>query len=72
MNLFTVALFVETTEKKKEEEEEKDRKSSECPSMRDIEWSLEHKNISTTALQMVTEAMKLKDPCFLEEKLWPT
>ena len=28
--------------------------------MRDIEWSLEHKNISTTALQMVTEAMKLK------------
>ena len=58
MNLFTVALFIETSGKKKEEE--KDRKSSECPSMRDIEWSLEHKNISTTALQMVTEAMKLK------------
>ena len=24
------------------------------------------------SLQMVTEAMKLKDACFLEEKLWPT
>ena len=24
------------------------------------------------SLQMVTEAMKLKDTCFLEEKLWPT
>ena len=24
------------------------------------------------ALQMVTEAMKLKDACSLEEKLWPT
>ena len=23
-------------------------------------------------LQMVTAAMKLKDPCSLEEKLWPT
>ena len=23
------------------------------------------------SLQMVTEAMKLKDTCFLEEKLWP-
>ena len=24
------------------------------------------------SLQMVTEAMELKDTCFLEEKLWPT
>ena len=24
------------------------------------------------SLQMVTEAMKLKDACFLGEKLWPT
>ena len=24
------------------------------------------------SLQMVTSAMKLKDACFLEEKLWPT
>ena len=24
------------------------------------------------SLQMVTEAMKLKDACSLEEKLWPT
>ena len=24
------------------------------------------------SLQMVTAAMKLKDSCFLEEKLWPT
>ena len=24
------------------------------------------------SLQMVTAAMKLKDACFLEEKLWPT
>ena len=27
---------------------------------------------ATKSLQMVTEAMKLKDACFLEEKLWPT
>ena len=25
-----------------------------------------------TSLQMMTAAMKLKDACFLEEKLWPT
>ena len=24
------------------------------------------------SLQMVTDAMELKDTCFLEEKLWPT
>ena len=27
---------------------------------------------ATKSLQMVTAAMKLKDTCFLEEKLWPT
>ena len=27
---------------------------------------------ATKSLQMVTEAMKLKDACSLEEKLWPT
>ena len=26
----------------------------------------------STSLQMVTAAMKLKDACSLEEKLWPT
>ena len=28
--------------------------------------------LAPKSLQMVTEAMKLKDACFLEEKLWPT
>ena len=28
--------------------------------------------LSPKALQMVTPAMKLKDACSLEEKLWPT
>ena len=28
--------------------------------------------IFTKSLQMVTAAMKLKDACSLEEKLWPT
>ena len=27
---------------------------------------------SKKSLQMVTAAMKLKDACFLKEKLWPT
>ena len=27
---------------------------------------------ATKSLQMVTSAMKLKDACSLEEKLWPT
>ena len=27
---------------------------------------------SQESLQMVTAAMKLKDTCYLEEKLWPT
>ena len=28
--------------------------------------------VGSKSLQMVTAAMKLKDTCFLEEKLWPT
>ena len=28
--------------------------------------------LAPKSLQMVTEAMKLKDACSLEEKLWPT
>ena len=28
--------------------------------------------VAPKPLQMVTAAMKLKDACFLEEKLWPT
>ena len=28
--------------------------------------------LGTKSLQMVTAAMKLKDICSLEEKLWPT
>ena len=28
--------------------------------------------LALKSLQIVTEAMKLKDTCFLEEKLWPT
>ena len=34
--------------------------------VRDYFWGL------PKSLQMVTEAMKLKDACSLEEKLWPT
>ena len=34
--------------------------------VRDYFWEL------PKSLQMVTEAMKLKDACSLEEKLWPT
>ena len=34
--------------------------------MRDFIWG------GSKSLQMVTAAMKLKDPCSLEEKLWPT
>ena len=28
--------------------------------------------LGSKSLQMVTAAMKLKDACFVEEKLWPT
>ena len=44
-------------------------------------WQVEEENVETVtdlffgapkSLQMVTAAMKLKDICFLEEKLWPT
>ena len=44
-------------------------------------WQINGKTVETVAdfifaapksLQMVTAAMKLKDACSLEEKLWPT
>ena len=43
-------------------------------------WQIDGKRVETVAdyflglqsLQMVTAAMKLKDNCSLEEKLWPT
>ena len=44
-------------------------------------WQMDRKTMETVkdfilgapkSLQMVTAAMKLKDACFLEEKLWPT
>ena len=44
-------------------------------------WQIDGETIETAtdfifwapkSLQMVTEAMQLKDACFLEEKLWPT
>ena len=44
-------------------------------------WQIDGETIETVtdfifwapkSLQMVTEAMKLKDASFLEEKLWPT
>ena len=43
-------------------------------------WQIDEETMATVtlylgapkSLQMVTEAMKLKDACSLEEKLWPT
>ena len=43
-------------------------------------WQIDGETVETEtlfwgapeSLQMVTAAMKLKDACFLEEKLWPT
>ena len=44
-------------------------------------WEIDGETVETVSdfifwapkpLQMVTEAMKLKDVCSLEEKLWPT
>ena len=44
-------------------------------------WQIDRETVETVAdfilgapksLQMVTAAMKLKDACSLEEKLWPT
>ena len=44
-------------------------------------WEIDGETVETVSdlvfwapksLQMVTAAMKLKDACFLEEKLWPT
>ena len=46
-----------------------------------ISWQIDGETMETVtdlifwspkSLQMVTEAMKLKDTCSLEEKLWPT
>ena len=46
-----------------------------------ISWQINGETMETTtdffswapkSLQMVTAVMKLKDACFLEEKLWPT
>ena len=36
------------------------------------DWLLELLVTVQESLQMVTAAMKLKDTCSLEEKLWPT
>ena len=37
-------------------------------------WQIDGETVfwAPKSLQMVTAAMKLKDACFLEEKLWPT
>ena len=45
-------------------------------------WEIDGETVETVShfilggalksLQMVTEAVKLKDPCCLDEKLWPT
>ena len=43
-----------------------------------ISWQIDGETVSDfifwapKSLQMVTAAMKLKDTCFLKEKLWPT
>ena len=46
-----------------------------------ISWQIDGETVETVrdfifwapkSLQMVTAAMKLKDTCSLEEKLWPT
>ena len=46
-----------------------------------ISWEIDGETVETVSdfilgasksLQMVTAAMKLKDTCFLREKLWPT
>ena len=35
-------------------------------------WEIDGETVAPKSLQMVTAAMKLKDACSLEEKLWPT
>ena len=35
-------------------------------------WQIDGETVETKSLQMVITAMKLKDTCSLEEKLWPT
>ena len=40
-----------------------------------ISWEIDGETVGTVSdfiLQMVTAAMKLKEACSLEEKLWPT
>ena len=34
-------------------------------------WQMDGETVTPKSLQMVTAAMKLKDACSLEEKLWP-
>ena len=35
-------------------------------------WQIDGEKMETKSLQMLTAAMKLKDTCSLEEKLWST
>ena len=35
-------------------------------------WQIDGETVETKSLQMVITAMKLKDTCSLEEKLWRT
>ena len=59
----------------------KPRKTKIMASSLITSWQIEGETVETVAdfnlgapksLQMVTAAMKLKDACSLEEKLWPT
>ena len=44
----------------------------QIPTLGNLLWALELSQQWQKSLQMVTAAMKLKDTCSLEEKLWPT
>ena len=46
--------------------------SSSITSWQILRETLERERLYFKSLQMVTAAMKLKDACCLEEKLWPT
>ena len=57
------------------------QKTKIMASGRTTSWQMDGETVETVrdfilgaakSLQMVTAAMKLKDTCFLEEKLWPT
>ena len=57
------------------------QKTKIMPSGPITSWEIDGERVATVAdlifwapksLQMVTAAMKLKDTCSLEEKLWPT